>query len=77
MYDEETNMAVIGLPLTFNRLFEVVNNLGSESNEVYHAPQLQHIKRMLASHFMKEEMDKTLPSKEANQPVIKRAAVKI
>ena len=47
MYDEETNMAVIGLPLTFNRLFEVVNNLGSESNEVYHAPQLQHIKQML------------------------------
>lgn len=77
MYDEETNMAVIGLPLTFNRLFEVVNNLGSESNEVYHVPQLQHIKQMLASHFMKEELEKTLPNKEANQPVIKRTAVKI
>jgi hypothetical protein len=77
MYDEETNMAVIGLPLTFNRLFEVVNNLGSESNEVYHVPQLQHIKQMLASHFMKEELEKTLPNKEANQPAIKRAAVKI
>lgn len=77
MYDEETVLAQIGLPLTMDRFFRVADELASSSNEVYHSPQLQHIKRMLASHFMKEELDKTLPSKEANQPVIKRAAVKI
>ena len=77
MYDQETVLAQVGLPLTMDRLFRVADELTNSSNEVYHCPQLQHIKRMLASHFMKEELDKTLPSKEANQPVIKRSAVKI
>jgi hypothetical protein len=77
LYDQETALVQIGLPLTMDRFFRVADELASSSNEVYHSPQLQHIKRMLASHFMKEELDKTLPSKEANQPVIKRVAVKI
>lgn len=69
MCDEEDSFAYLGMPVNLERLYAVIDDLADQPDEVYHGPQLQHIKQMLDSHFLNEELSKALSIKEAaNSP---------
>lgn len=70
LYNEEVCLAQCALPVTLDLIYEMADDLASHSDEAYHAPQFYEMKKIISSHYLKEELDRKLSVK--GQPASSR-----
>lgn len=75
--DMEDLPAAIVLPVSIDRYCEVIEECATDPTVTEPTQQNMLIKKMINSHFLNEELHKTLATKEMHQPVAKRASAKI
>ncbi len=64
LYNEEVCLAQCALPVTLDLIYEMADDLASHSDEAYHTPQFYEMKKIISSHYLKEELDRKLSVKE-------------
>lgn len=75
--DMEDLPAAIVLPVSIDYFCEVIQECATDPSVNEPTQQNMLIKKMIDSHFLNEELHKTLATKEMHQPVAKRASIKI
>lgn len=74
LFNEEVCLAKCALPVTLNMIYTVADDLACHPDEDYRTPQFYEMKRIVSSHYLKEDLTARLPVKESTASSRGRAA---